>query len=62
MGDHHDRRALILNNILNYLQHFLAGLEIKRGSRLIREDHFRVFDQCAGDGHALLLSAADLSW
>ena len=58
MRDDHHGHALRLANILQQLQHFLAGLVIERTGRLIAQQQLRLFGNRAGDGYTLLFAAA----
>ncbi len=44
-------------NLLELLLHILAQLEVKRGERLIEQQHLGAADEGARDGDALLLAA-----
>ena len=60
MRDDHYGHALCLANILQQLQHFLAGLVIERTGRLIAQQQLRLFGNRAGDGYTLLFAAGQL--
>ena len=62
MRDDHYGHALCLANILQQLQHFLAGLVIERTGRLITQQQLRLFGNRAGDGYTLLFAAGQLRW
>ena len=52
--DHH--RHPFFSQILHNLQHFMAQFRVKSGSRFIKQHHFRLHRQRAGNRHTLLLT------
>ena len=60
MRDDHYGHALCLANILQQLQHFLAGLVIERTGRFVAQQQLRLFGNRAGDGYTLLFAAGQL--
>jgi hypothetical protein len=59
VGDHDQRHALAVERF-EQAHDFLAGGAIEVAGRLVGENHRRLHDRCAGDGHALALSAREL--
>ena len=55
--DHHRHFSLQFENQTLDLG---GGDWIKRGSRLVKQQHFRVGCECAGDAQTLLLAAGEL--
>ena len=47
-------------SVVNQFQHLLAGAGIEVAGGFVGQDHERIVDQRAGDGHALLLAAGEL--
>jgi hypothetical protein len=59
VGDHQDRRAAVVRHLSEQLHHASAAHAVERGGRLVRQDQRRLVRQGSGDGHALLLAAAE---
>jgi hypothetical protein len=61
VGDHDDGDAFIAVEFVrsSMISQALAGVEI--AGRLIRQQHRRARNDCAGDGHTLLLPAGKLA-
>ena len=57
MRDHDDRDAEFLINALQELQGGDGGFGVERRGCFVRQKHFRVVCECAGDADALLLAA-----
>ncbi|CSR60198.1 Uncharacterised protein [Shigella sonnei] len=55
MGHDHHRHPFF-SQILHNLQHFMAQFRVKSGSRFIKQHHFRLHRQRAGNRHTLLLT------
>ena len=51
--------AEFLVHLLELDLHILAHLQVEGGERLVEQQDLRLVDQCAGDGHTLLLSAGE---
>ena len=60
VGDHNDRNSAIIQFLKNS-HDFDARPAIEIAGRLIRENHFRLVDERAGNRHALLLTARKLA-
>ena len=58
VGDDHDGHAKLLVHAFQHVEHRFCGFEIERAGGLVAQEDARVGGQCACDGHALLLSAA----
>jgi hypothetical protein len=54
---HHDDGNLALIKLLKNRHDLDAGPAVQIAGRLVREQHFRLINQCARDCHALLLAA-----
>ena len=39
---------------------FAFGSAVERAGRLVEDQHWRIFQQCPGNGHALLFAAGQL--
>lgn len=61
VGNQNDRAAMPVGDPLEKLDDRPAARGIERGGRLIAEHNGRVAGQSAGDGHALFLTAAEIS-
>ena len=59
VGDVEEGDAQPLLHVLQFKLHLLAQLQIQRAQGLVQQQHLRLVDQAAGDGHALLLSAGE---
>ena len=57
---HDDRDAFVVERLENF-HHFDACPAVEVPGRLVREQHFRIVDQRARDGDALLLAAGKLA-
>jgi hypothetical protein len=60
VGDQHDGHALLGVQRLEQRHDLLAGAGVEVAGRLVGQQHLRVADQGAGDGHPLLLAAGQL--
>ena len=58
MPDDHDGHAELLVHAFQHVEHRFCGFEIERAGGLVAQEDARVGGQCACDGHALFLSAA----
>ena len=61
MRDDHDRHTLFPAGILQELQDLLARHVVERARRLVAQKELGVLRQRAGDRHALLLAAGELT-
>src|SRR5690242_9350266 len=59
MGDHDDGLAEFFIQLTEHLQHNFGILGIQVSGWLISEDNFRLVDDGAGDGNALLLASGE---
>ena len=59
MGDDHQRQA-VGGQLGDGVQHLAGQLRVKGGGRLVKQQHFGLEGDGAGDGHALLLPAGEL--
>jgi hypothetical protein len=53
-----DERLALLGEIEQHLAHFDARLGIEPVGRLVEDEHLRIVQERAGDGHALLHAVA----
>ena len=60
VGDDDGERAELSIDALDGLQHRDAGSHIEGAGGLVAQQHFWFFRDGTGDGHALLLTAAEL--
>ena len=60
MGDHDDQS--VTGQLLEHIQHLLAGDGVQGACWLIRQEDSRVVHQGTGNGHALHLAAGELVW
>ncbi len=58
---HHHHGGPLVCQFLHHREHAAHQLRIERGGRFIEEDHIRLHGHSAGDAHALLLAAGELS-
>ena len=58
----HDENAAILGEdvLLHETDNRAARVSVQRGRRFIHDQNIRLTDDCPGNGHALLLSSAQL--
>ena len=61
VGDDHHGDAQALVDVLEQGEDGLGGHGVEGAGGLVAQKHFRVAGQGAGDGHALLLAAGELS-
>ena len=62
MSDVNEGNAHLIVNRIKLDKHVLAKLEIKRGKRLVKEQHLRPVHKSSCNGNALLLTARKLVW
>ena len=56
VGNHHDRTAIILVQLMQDLHHLGAHLGIEVTGRLVGQNNLRIADDCPGNSHTLALS------
>jgi hypothetical protein len=61
MRDHDAGAVLFVNQLGEGLHDLMGALGVEAGGRLVGQDNFRLVDQGAGDGDALLLTAGKLA-
>lgn len=60
VGDEHDRRSGFPPDAVQFDVHLLASESVQCSERLVHEQHFRLVQQCAAQGYALLHTAGQL--
>ena len=60
VGDHEHGGAVLLVDALQQDEDVFGGLGVERAGGFVAQQELGVFDERAGDGHALLLTAGKL--
>ena len=62
VGHDEEGHTVVLVEVLEQRQHFTARNRVQSTGRLVGQDQARLCDEGAGDGHTLLLTAAQHGW